>query len=320
MSLILSALTSVISIISGLVIFCGVLKIALALKSDNHYERTAGAMIVTSGVVILFGVNVLTPLLKSEVPVSETPPVPVMEKVSNSVNVDSTLKVLSIVGIGLVFAAVIVVAIVFGRKAYLKRKTKLEGEIVASEVTAETIIDETITDETETDVVKTANDEILEVLLKQEVELRIICEKVSGTLSFERYYKCENKIHLDKLPGIFIPLLEIKKIFDDIYIQVSEHPEQVKILRSFSNYQVPQLLKVLETYVKLNAKKTKTCSIIKTLKEIEQVTNDSVAIFLQAYNDLFEFVKADVSSDVAVMKIIIDEDAIARHAFLSNTY
>ena len=104
---------------------------------------------------------------------------------------------------------------------------------------------------------------------------------------------------MSRSPG-FYPAFRHSKTFRKIFKLLDERPEKSGELRSFMNYYLPQTLKILENYAKLEAQGIEGDNINEAKAKIEGMMDK-----------LFADDVLDISADLKVMEQMLEKDGLA---------
>lgn len=98
-----------------------------------------------------------------------------------------------------------------------------------------------------------------------------------------------------------------KKIFQC----VEDRPEKEKELRSFMSYYLPQTLKILDTYARMEEQGVNGENIVTAKRQIEALMDKLVESYEKQLDRLFAGDVLDITSDIAVMKAMLARDGLA---------
>lgn len=96
----------------------------------------------------------------------------------------------------------------------------------------------------------------------------------------------------------------------EIFGYVNAHPEREGELRTFMDYYLPQTLKILETYAKLEAQGVETDNIRKAKREISGMLDQLTSSYERQLDKLFDSDVVDISADIEVMKQMLRSDGL----------
>ena len=118
----------------------------------------------------------------------------------------------------------------------------------------------------------------------------------------------------DLIPGeeMTAKLDQMERIVSKIFAQVRKDPSSAGDLRKFMNYYLPTTEKLLNAYIELDKQPEVGSNITNTKREIEQsvdVINDA---FENLLDSLFQDVAWDISSDISVMKTMMEQDGLTK--------
>ena len=105
------------------------------------------------------------------------------------------------------------------------------------------------------------------------------------------------------------------KIFD--YLE--QHPERERDLQTFMDYYLPQTLKTLEAYARLEAQGIETESIRMAKGRISGVLDKLCDGYEKQLDKLFETDAMDISADIAVMERMLKKDGLTDDDFVFKT-
>ena len=98
-----------------------------------------------------------------------------------------------------------------------------------------------------------------------------------------------------------------KKIFQC----VEDRPEKEKELRSFMSYYLPQTLKILDTYARMEEQGVNGENIVTAKRQIEALMDKLVESYEKQLDRLFAGDVLDITSDIAVVKAMLARDGLA---------
>lgn len=101
------------------------------------------------------------------------------------------------------------------------------------------------------------------------------------------------------------------KIFD--YLE--QHPERERDLQTFMDYYLPQTLKTLEAYARLEAQGIETDSIRTAKAKISGVLDKLCDGYEKQLDKLFETDAMDITADIAVMERMLKKDGLTEDEF-----
>lgn len=105
-------------------------------------------------------------------------------------------------------------------------------------------------------------------------------------------------------------LATLQKTLGNINDFLKDHPEQVPDLKSFLNYFVPTVEKLIVTYNELDAQPLQTATIRESKKEIEETMSSVNTAFENLYDSFFQSTALDVSSDITVLKTLFAQKGL----------
>ena len=107
-------------------------------------------------------------------------------------------------------------------------------------------------------------------------------------------------------------LTQMERIVSKIFAKVKEDPASAGDLRKFMNYYLPTTEKLLDAYVDLDKQPEIGENIPKTKREIESTIDTINDAFENLLDSLFEEVAWDISSDISVMKTMMEQDGLMK--------
>lgn len=105
------------------------------------------------------------------------------------------------------------------------------------------------------------------------------------------------------------------KIFD--YLE--KHPERERDLQTFMDYYLPQTLKTLEAYARLEAQGIETDSIRTAKAKISGILDKLCDGYEKQLDKLFETDAMDITADIAVMERMLKKDGLTEDDFVFET-
>ena len=103
----------------------------------------------------------------------------------------------------------------------------------------------------------------------------------------------------------------IELLTKKIFRCVDERPEKEKELRSFMSYYLPQTLKILDTYARMEEQGVDGENIVTAKRQIEELMDKLVESYEKQLDRLFAGDVLDITTDIAVMKAMLARDGLA---------
>lgn len=111
-------------------------------------------------------------------------------------------------------------------------------------------------------------------------------------------------------PEISRKIDRIEELTRKIFAYIREKPEKAGELRSFLNYYLPQTLKILETYARLEAQNVDGENIRAAKERIEGMMDTLVESYERQLDKLFEGDVLDITTDIEVMEAMLARDGL----------
>ena len=105
---------------------------------------------------------------------------------------------------------------------------------------------------------------------------------------------------------------QMERIVSKIFAKVKKDPASAEDLRKFMNYYLPTTEKLLNAYIDLDKQPEIGENIPKTKREIEGTVDTINDAFENLLDSLFEEVAWDISSDISVMKTMMEQDGLMK--------
>ena len=102
----------------------------------------------------------------------------------------------------------------------------------------------------------------------------------------------------------------IEELTAKIFRLLEDRPEKASELRSFMNYYLPQTLKILENYAKLEAQGIEGDNIAEAKQKIEGMMDKVVDGYESQLDNLFADDVLDISADLKVMETMLEKDGL----------
>ncbi len=109
-------------------------------------------------------------------------------------------------------------------------------------------------------------------------------------------------------PEVGTQIDRLELLIGRIYDEVGEHPENMSQAKRMSEYYLPYIMKLIRAYGDLEAEPVQSANIKKTRAEIAasfEKVNQSLETM---YDDLFQGMAMDVSSDIKVLETLLKKD------------
>ncbi len=111
-------------------------------------------------------------------------------------------------------------------------------------------------------------------------------------------------------PELSQKIERIEELTAKIFQLLEERPEKAGQLRSFMNYYLPQTLKILENYSKLEAQGIEGENIAEAKQKIEAMMDKVVDGYETQLDKLFADDVLDISADLKVMESMLEKDGL----------
>ena len=103
---------------------------------------------------------------------------------------------------------------------------------------------------------------------------------------------------------------QLERIVNKIFAKVKQEPESASDLRKFMNYYLPTTEKLMNAYIELDKQPEVGENIINTKRDIEEAVDTINDAFENLLDSLFEETAWDISSDISVMKTMMEQDGL----------
>ena len=132
----------------------------------------------------------------------------------------------------------------------------------------------------------------------------------------ERYLDAIRKAN-DAIPGevVSAKLYRLESVVRRIFEQVRRDPSQIPELRRFLEYYMPITQKLVETYQQLEGQPAIGENIRKARLEIEKTLDTINVAFENLYDSLFAHTAVDITSDIAVLKSMLQQEGLTGSDF-----
>ncbi len=128
-----------------------------------------------------------------------------------------------------------------------------------------------------------------------------------GKAFIENLYTFKNSITNQ---NVKMHVVEIIKDCEKIYSYISRAPESYRLIRTFTEYYVPQTEKILSTFIELANLESTGKSITETLLKIEAAMPDIANGFSNQLDNLYNDKAFDIRTDLRVFEGLIKEDGL----------
>lgn len=105
-------------------------------------------------------------------------------------------------------------------------------------------------------------------------------------------------------------LIKLEYITDKILSHVEDHPEKKNEIRHLLNYYLPTTVKLAEAYISINSADGNGDNVVKTREEVLSCLDTVNEAFEKLLDDIFLDTAWDVSSDISVMKTMLERDGL----------
>ncbi|MBP5198988.1 MAG: 5-bromo-4-chloroindolyl phosphate hydrolysis family protein [Lachnospiraceae bacterium] len=166
------------------------------------------------------------------------------------------------------------------------------------------------------------SDEVYDAYLlseKNKIEAEKLQEKLENETETDRFFRegaeyaaqikrCGEQV---KNEAMAEKLRDMEYIVTRIFDKVKAEPARINELRKFMNYYLPTTVKLLNTYVEFDEGPSfGSANVENTKKEIETAIDVINEAYKKAYDDMFDTVAWDISSDISTMKMVMEQDGL----------
>ncbi len=125
----------------------------------------------------------------------------------------------------------------------------------------------------------------------------------------------------DRIPGevISTKLDRLERTARVIMERVKTDPSLAGSLRRLSTYYLPTTVKLLNAYADLDRQEKSSENIEKSKREIESAIDAMNDGFDKLYDSMFDATNLDISTDVEVMRTLLEQEGLTGSNFSSNT-
>lgn len=110
-------------------------------------------------------------------------------------------------------------------------------------------------------------------------------------------------------------LNELESVTANILYYVKKHPEKQSQTQDFLNYYLPETISLLKHYQELSQISLKTDNIKKAMQEILDALDVITNSFSNLYNDLFAERVLNISTDIKVLKDILQQNGLTKNKY-----
>lgn len=104
----------------------------------------------------------------------------------------------------------------------------------------------------------------------------------------------------------------IELLTGKIFVYLRQHPEREGELRTFLNYYLPQTLKTLESYARLEAQGIETQSVRQAKEQVSRILDQLADGYERQLDKLFSSDVMDITADIAVMEQMLRRDGLTQ--------
>ena len=123
-----------------------------------------------------------------------------------------------------------------------------------------------------------------------------------------------DKIHRsnDAIPGeeISRKISRMELIIAKIFERAKAHPEIIPDLNRLMDYYLPMTVKLLNAYEEMDSQPVQGENIRKTKKEIEDSLDTMNQALEKLFDEMFQNVAMDISSDIQVLEVMLKQDGL----------
>ncbi|MDD3428405.1 MAG: 5-bromo-4-chloroindolyl phosphate hydrolysis family protein [Oscillospiraceae bacterium] len=102
----------------------------------------------------------------------------------------------------------------------------------------------------------------------------------------------------------------IYKVSEQIFTHVTNYPEKAEQIRKFSKYYLPTTVKLLDTYTKMDVQEVEGTNVDSIRKDINGILYTMGKAYDNLLDSLYEDVALDVSTDIAVLKGLLEQEGL----------
>lgn len=95
-----------------------------------------------------------------------------------------------------------------------------------------------------------------------------------------------------------------------IVVCASEHPESIKKTDRLFQYYFPSVIKMGQIYADMESQPIQGDNIVKTRKEIEESLDTMNQAMEKMFDEMYQNVVLDISSDISVLKVMLKQDGL----------
>jgi len=114
--------------------------------------------------------------------------------------------------------------------------------------------------------------------------------------------------------GISLKLDRLEEITGKIYDYVEIHPERFVEIKKFTGYFLPETLKLVEAYRRLDNQTVQGVNILSAKQEIEEMMDTINLAFENLLDDLFQDIAMDISTDISVLETMLAQEGLTGHS------
>lgn len=111
-------------------------------------------------------------------------------------------------------------------------------------------------------------------------------------------------------PEVRVKIERMEVLAARIFVCASEHPESIPQTKKLFNYYFPSVMKLLNVYEEIEKQPVQGENIQKTRKEIEESLDTINQALEKLFDEMFQNVAMDVSSDIRVLEIMLSQDGL----------
>ncbi|MBQ9562582.1 MAG: 5-bromo-4-chloroindolyl phosphate hydrolysis family protein [Lachnospiraceae bacterium] len=163
----------------------------------------------------------------------------------------------------------------------------------------------------------------LEMEKQKDVESKLSQEEkeVRAMLATGENYITQIRAANDAIPGVEVTqkLDRLEFIISRIFEAVQKYPEKRSELERFLEYYMPTTLKLVNTYKMLDEQPVQGENIKTAKAEIEKTLDSINTAYEKLYDDMFQAVAWDISTDISVMENMFAREGLKQEDFKTTT-
>ncbi|MDO5145853.1 MAG: 5-bromo-4-chloroindolyl phosphate hydrolysis family protein [Eubacteriales bacterium] len=136
-------------------------------------------------------------------------------------------------------------------------------------------------------------------------ERRLLELQESAGVCLQEIKEARDRIHTKT---VLEKIDRLELLLSRIFVSIQKHPENISRTDRLAEYYLPAILKLIQVYAETEQQPVQGENIIRTRKEIEDSLDTVNQALEEMFDDMFQEIAMDVSSDIRVLEAMLAKD------------